>query len=101
MNTSPSVDSGACCNVTRHAPSRRGLHAAAWIVPSLLLALMPKCPACLAAYVALGVGVSLSLPTAANLRLGALALSAALLCAVVMRWAAPSVRRVLERRRGQ
>jgi len=39
---------------------RRVRGVAGWILPSTLLALMPKCPICLAAYVALCTGFTMS-----------------------------------------
>ena len=56
-----------------------------WIAPGAVLTLMPKCPVCLAAYIALGTGIGVSVPVAENLRLAALVLSSAVLVALVIR----------------
>jgi hypothetical protein len=47
---------------------RRGGEIAGWVVPSVTLALLPKCPVCVAAYLALATGIGISLPAARCLR---------------------------------
>ena len=71
--------------------------AAAWIVPGVGLALMPKCPACVAAYVAALTGVGISYPLAANLRTLVLILCIATLFLV----AARAALRLIQRREKQ
>jgi hypothetical protein len=65
---------------------RRVREVSAWVLPSAGLVLMPKCPACLVAYVALWTGLGLSLTLASYLRWGLLFLCVtALLFLIVQR----------------
>ncbi len=50
---------------------------AKWLLPTAILALMPKCPLCLASYVALGTGIGLSVGAATYVRIGLVTLCAA------------------------
>jgi hypothetical protein len=46
-----------------------------WAIPTVTLILIPKCPLCLAAHVALWTGLGLSFSAARSLRLALIALS--------------------------
>jgi hypothetical protein len=69
--------------------------AARWIAPGVGLALIPKCPMCVAAYVAAVTGAGISIPMAARLRTGLVLLCVAALTFLALRAAA----RFLKRRR--
>lgn len=56
-------------NPQRRSFTRASLDVVRVMVPGAMLALMPKCPACLAAYVVIGTGVGLSLSAASYLRM--------------------------------
>ncbi|MGB8466929.1 MAG: hypothetical protein WCE49_18430 [Terrimicrobiaceae bacterium] len=71
------VNVRSCCQIKTRAGDnarrpasrlRRAGEIAGWLVPSAALALVPKCPACVAAYMALATGIGISLPTATYLR---------------------------------
>jgi Flp pilus assembly protein TadB len=57
-----------CAGISKPSRARRSLDAAGYIVPSAILVLLPKCPACIVAYLAMGAGIGVTLSTAATLR---------------------------------
>src|SRR5262245_18321879 len=83
-----------CCGNSRTPRlGRRFVEVAEWILPSAILALIPKCPMCLAAYVALWTGIGLSLSAAIYLRAALVVVS----IAVILFLAVRSARRLIHK----
>lgn len=74
-----------CCASSDSPPENRSRRVAACLLPAVGLALVPKCPMCVAAWVSLMTGVSLSLQAASWLRGGMLAVCVGLLGLLVVR----------------
>lgn len=68
-----------------HRFAKRSVTALRWLAPAALWLAVPKCPVCLAAYVALFTGASLSLTAATALRWALLAGCVALLAWMLAR----------------
>jgi hypothetical protein len=79
-----------------HRPSflRRSLNLTAKAIPVVVLAVLPKCPACLAAYVAVGTGIGLSLTTVTYLRLSLIVACVASLIFFAAKMIRPGLRRL-------
>jgi hypothetical protein len=73
---------------------RRSLDLSAKVIPVAILAVLPKCPACLAAYVALGTGIGLSLTVATYLRLSLIAVCVASLAFFLAKAIRPKLNRI-------
>ena len=71
------MNARSCC--------RSGVEIAGWIVPGATLALLPKCPACIVAYIAVATGFGISFSTAAYLRISLIAASVLALALVAVR----------------
>ncbi len=89
-----SMNARHCCQIKTQggdnarrpvARLRRGGEVAGWLVPTATLALLPKCPVCVAAYVALATGIGISLPAATYLRAMLVALCVASLVFIIGR----------------
>lgn len=65
--------------------ARRCCANASLLAPGAIVALLPKCPACLAAYLALGTGVGVSVTAATWLQTVAIVVSAASLLVLARR----------------
>jgi hypothetical protein len=85
----------SCCQAPARSRSLRASSALPrigaaleWVIPGAIFVAIPKCPACVAAYIALATGVGVSLSTAANLRTLALTLCLGTLACFVIKRAA-------------
>jgi hypothetical protein len=85
-NDGDSADLAGTESGAAHRRWLRGIGAAMeWALPITTLALIPKCPGCVAAYVLLFTGIGLSLPAAATVRWTIIALSVAALAYLILR----------------
>lgn len=100
---------GLCCSnnyATDARPVRRAPHsgpsrsclartcsALAWALPIATLALVPKCPACIAGYVLLFTGIGVSLPVAGGMRWALIVLSVMAVTWLLVRSVTAALRR--------
>ena len=66
--------------------ARRCCANAGLLAPSAIVALLPKCPACLAAYLALGTGIGVSVTAAQWMQTAVIVVCVASLCVLALRF---------------
>ncbi len=74
-----------CCSQSAPTSARKCLEFGGWMVPGAFLVLLPKCPACLAAYVAVATGFGISFQAARFAQLSLAVLGVALLLVMAAR----------------
>lgn len=70
----------------------RGGEIAGWVIPGFALVLLPKCPACVVAYVALVSGVGISVASASSLRATVMVLCVAVLLGLALKRLLPFIK---------
>lgn len=80
-------------SVARRSWPARVRAALAWTLPIATLALIPKCPACVAGYVLLFTGIGISLPVAGGMRWAWITLCAIAITVLLVRATARAFRR--------
>jgi hypothetical protein len=71
--------------ISANSSFRGKLRPARMLLPGILLILIPKCPLCLAAWIALGTGIGISLHVATWLRWGLIAICIVSLCYLIFK----------------
>jgi hypothetical protein len=63
------VNAGQCCHGGHSMTfARQCRKITGWLVPAAILVVLPKCPACLAVYIAVGTGIGVSVAAATYVR---------------------------------
>lgn len=89
------MKTSSCCDGARRAsPFRLGAETAGAVVSAATLILLPKCPMCLAAYVAVATGFGISVAAASHLRAVTFAVCLVVLVAFALAMAARVRRRL-------
>ena len=87
------------CSSQPRTPAHRLARATGAVTPGIVLALMPKCPMCVAGYVAAATGVSISFTAAWYLRAAVIALCVAAMLGLLLTLAPRRDRTPISRRR--
>jgi hypothetical protein len=87
MSNCPFCDNDSVSSVTKQTRVLgRAWRGTQWIAPTAVLVLIPKCPLCVAAYVALSTGISITVGTARCIQILALAICVMSLAYLVARY---------------